>query len=253
MNAHIVTGTVAALMFTAGFGISGCSSNSDQAPSPARAAATTAALSASGRQALVHMREEEKLAHDVYVALDAQSSIFATIAQAEQRHGAAIAGLLGRYGLEDPAAGKGGGEFASPELQALHDELVARGRRSVLEALRVGAAIEELDIRDLEQAKSGAPGDVAMVYDHLQRASRNHLRAFHAQLFARGETYAPTYLDQASYEGIVGGRFEPGGPGRGACDGPCAQGAGLCAQRPCAAGTCPGGGPCAGSGRGRWR
>ncbi|NOR83897.1 MAG: DUF2202 domain-containing protein, partial [Ardenticatenales bacterium] len=76
---------------------------------------------------LLYMREEEKLARDVYLTLfelwDFQS--FANIARSEQTHTDAVQRLLERYDLPDPAGGQSVGEFTNPDLQALYDQLVA--------------------------------------------------------------------------------------------------------------------------------
>ncbi len=54
---------------------------------------------------LSHMREEEKVARDVYKELYKVwgLTIFSNIASSEQKHMDAIKTLLDRYGLEDPA------------------------------------------------------------------------------------------------------------------------------------------------------
>ena len=90
---------------------------------------------------LVFMREEEKLAHDVYVALYEQwdTAIFDNISQSETTHTNAVADLLNSYGIDDPAAGNDAGEFTDPALQAAYDQLVARGAGSLVAALEVGA------------------------------------------------------------------------------------------------------------------
>ncbi len=102
--------------------------------------------------ALLYMREEEKLAHDVYVTLFAQWNLptFQNISRSEQTHTDAVKTLIDRYGLQDPASSSVG-VFTNPDLQALYNDLVARGSQSLAEALKVGAAIEEIDIRDLRK------------------------------------------------------------------------------------------------------
>jgi hypothetical protein len=122
---------------------------------PAFAApATATTLSADEAAGLIFMREEEKLAHDVYVTIYQQYglSIFNNIARSEAPHMAAIKTLLDRYGIADPAAGKAVGVFADAPLQALYNQLVAQGRQSLSAALKVGGAIEESDILDLRSA-----------------------------------------------------------------------------------------------------
>jgi hypothetical protein len=109
-------------------------------------------LSEAEVSALVYMREEEKLAHDVYMTLYATWGlpIFQNISVSEQAHTAAVKTLIERYGLQDPAQATVGA-FTNPDLQALYNELVARGSQSLSEALKVGAAIEEIDILDLQE------------------------------------------------------------------------------------------------------
>ncbi|MEE4204450.1 MAG: DUF2202 domain-containing protein [Halieaceae bacterium] len=163
---------------------------------------------------LVFMREEEKLAGDVYRALYSLHgiNIFQNIANSEDTHTAAVKLLLSRYELADPAEGRADGDFQNADLQQLYDALVARGSASLLDALYVGAAIEELDIADLDTAKSRLDNndDIKLVYDNLQKGSRNHLRAFHRQIVDAGGSYTPEYLSQEAFDDIVNSDFERG-------------------------------------------
>ncbi len=168
---------------------------------------------------LQFMREEEKLAHDVYVTLYEKwdLAVFKSIAASEQKHTDAVAYLLERYDVSDPAAGNDLGEFTDPELQALYDKLVAQGSQSVADALKVGAAIEEIDILDLQARMAGTTNaDILRVYKNLLAGSENHLRAFVTNLKAQtGETYAPQYMSQAAYDAIVAAANGRGNGGRG--------------------------------------
>jgi hypothetical protein len=156
---------------------------------------------------LTYMREEEKLARDVYLALYDQwgQQTFTNIARSEQAHMNAIATLLDRYDIPDPAAGKDLGEFTNPDLQALYDQLVATGSQSLADALKVGLAIEEIDIQDLiEELDAVTHSDVQRVYESLKWGSENHLRAFATALERQtGESYEPEYLDQETYDAIL--------------------------------------------------
>ena len=175
-----------------------------QAPAPV---ATATSLTADEAAGLAFMREEEKLAHDVYAALYEKWGlpVFKNISAAEQTHSDAVKQLLDRYGVEDPAAGNGAGEFTNATLQSLYDTLVAQGILSIADALKVGAAIEEIDILDLEKRmEQTAKADITRVYTNLLKGSENHLRAFVSNLKARGETYMPQYLSQAAYDKIIG-------------------------------------------------
>lgn len=162
---------------------------------------------------LMWMREEEQLAHDVYVVLSElwNLRIFDNISSAETAHIEAVSGLFDLHGLDDPAAGNDTGTFTDPALQRLYDQLVEDGSRSLEAALEVGALIEELDIVDLV-VRSAATDDpeISAVYANLERGSRNHLRAFVSQLDSRGITYIPTQLDPATFDAIVSSDMERG-------------------------------------------
>jgi hypothetical protein len=176
--------------------------------------AASGELSAAEAEALSYMREEEKLAHDVYLTLYEKWGLatFQNIANSEQVHTDAIKSLLDRYGLQDPASSRVG-VFTNPELQALYNTLLAQGSHSLTEALKVGAAIEEIDILDLEERLAQTDNaDIQQVFNNLLRGSRNHLRAFTSALQAEiGEVYQPQYLSPQAYQAIVGAGTEIGG------------------------------------------
>jgi hypothetical protein len=134
---------------------------------------------------LTYMREEEKLARDVYLFLydEWQSRIFKNISLSEQTHMDAIKTLLDRYGIPDPAADKKQGEFTNSELQALYDQLIRDGGVSLVDALHVGVFIEETDIDDLNAGiGSTTHKDIKTVYSNLLAGSLNHLNAFESNL-----------------------------------------------------------------------
>jgi hypothetical protein len=178
--------------------------------------ATPGELSAEESAALLYMREEEKLAHDVYVTLYAQWNlpVFQNISQSEQTHTEAVKALLDRYGLDDPASSDLG-VFTNPDLQVLYSELVARGSQSLAEALKVGAAIEEIDILDLQSRLAQADNaDIQHVFNNLMNGSYNHLRAFVSMLNTQtGETYQPQYLSAEAYQAIINAETGTGGNG----------------------------------------
>ncbi len=182
------------------------------------AAATTtvtpssATLSDEEIAGLLWMRAEEQLAHDVDVALGEMWNlpVFTNIAASESRHIESVVGLLDSFAITDTSAGNAPGVFTDPTIQSLYDTLVVEGSQSVEAALSVGARIEELDIRDLRDRLDATSNQtIRTVYDHLERASGNHLRAFTRQLDQRGETYVPEFLDADDVAEIVDGR-----PGR---------------------------------------
>ncbi len=170
-------------------------------------------LSEAELDSLIKMRQEEKLARDVYLSLQLQwgARIFANIARAEQQHMDMVALLLERYGIEDPAADDTIGVFSDENFEALYTQLVEAGNASYQDALIVGATIEDLDIFDLEEALQDVDNaDIAMVYNNLDKGSRNHLRAFASQLTVLGIPYNPQYIGVEEYEQIVGSEWERG-------------------------------------------
>jgi hypothetical protein len=169
-------------------------------------AVTPGELSHEEIDALLYMREEEKLAHDVYVTLYANWSlpIFQNISQSEQVHTEAIKTLIDRYGLSDPAVDEVG-IFANTDLQAIYDNLVSLGSQSLADALKVSAAVEEIDILDLQKRLGQADNaDIQQVFTSLLKGSENHLRAFTAMLQTQaGESYQPQHLTAEAYQAII--------------------------------------------------
>jgi hypothetical protein len=158
------------------------------ASAPQASAVTVSARVAAGLQ---QMREEEKLARDVYLELDerygAQLPTFANIARSEERHMVAVKRLLTLYRVPDPVKSDVPGVFKDPELQRLYNELVAQGGASLQEALAVGIAIEKLDISDLKTLRAETSrATIKRVYTSLLGGSYNHLAAFNTALVAYG-------------------------------------------------------------------
>ena len=134
---------------------------------------------------MTYMREEEKVARDVYLYLNDTWNlrIYTNIAASEQTHMDAIKNLLDKYSIPDPAAGKGIGEFTDPDLQKLYDDLILQGSVSKVEALKVGVIIEETDIDDLNEGiVTARHNDIKTVYSNLLQGSLNHLDAFEFNL-----------------------------------------------------------------------
>jgi len=165
-------------------------------------------------EGLIFMREEEKLARDVYLTLYNQwdLNVFQNIAASEQTHTDAVKTLLDQYGLEDPMVNDEIGVFINSDLQALYDQLIAQGIQSLEDALKVGGAIEEIDILDLEKyiAQTDNP-NIHLVYENLLKGSRNHLRSFVSTMQRQtGTTYQPQYLPEEEYQTIIGSAIESG-------------------------------------------
>lgn len=163
---------------------------------------------------LLRMREEEKLARDVYTALAKTSKlpIFRNISRAESQHMQSVERLIGGAngsGLTDIP-----GTFSYPDYQQLYQSLVASGMSSPLNALMVGAKIEEMDIADLKRLLTQtANPQVRQVLEHLMQGSQNHLRAFASQIARQGASYNAEFLTQAEFDQIASSSGQGHGQG----------------------------------------
>lgn len=129
---------------------------------------------------LLYLIEEEKLAHDVYTVLGETwgGNTFSNILASESTHQDQVLSLLNTYGLTDPRSAEVG-VFANPDLQALYDQLIAKGTTSQTEAYKVGVLIEETDITDLTTAiNSTTDATIVATLEKLRSASESHLAAF---------------------------------------------------------------------------
>jgi len=170
-------------------------------------------ISEEEKEGLILMREEEKLARDVYVTLAGQWNIpvFSNISRSEQMHMDAVKALLDRYGLEDPVKDDRTGVFTSPKLAELYKSLVEKGSNSLMDALEVGATIEDLDIKDLDELITKTDNqDIIVTYKNLTKGSRNHMRAFSRQITNRGGSYNPQFISMGEYNTILNTPHERG-------------------------------------------
>ncbi len=173
-------------------------------------------LTAEEEAGILLMREEEKLARDVYLTLAEKWNIpvFANIARSEETHMEAMEMLIDRYDLNDPvdeASMDSRGRYSNEEFNVLYADLVKRGSQSLQAAMEVGALIEDLDIADLQRLiEESGNDDVKIVYQNLLKGSRNHLRSFYRQIGRAGTEYSPEYISQGDFNRIVSSRNEKG-------------------------------------------
>jgi hypothetical protein len=166
----------------------------------------TSTLSENEANGLVRMREEEKLARDIYTTLGAKwgMRVFTNIAASEQTHTDAVKVMLDRYFIADPSIDNTVGVFRAPAIQKLYNDLSAKGSQSLADALYVGAMVEDMDIQSLEVLmKETVKEDILALYSNLQKGSRNHMRAFVKSLAATGTTYSPQYISQDEFTVIM--------------------------------------------------
>lgn len=186
---------------------------------------------------LIFMREEEKLARDVYLTLATlypAAATFSTIGtQSEQTHTDTVRDMLAKYGIPDPDpeannlpdsigvfTGKDYGWYFAEKYLAL----VALGKTGLLEAFSVGAFIEELDMLDIVGcpkvivetstvigegqcglAYTDEPALQAM-YTHLVEGSKDHLRAYvkNIEAIIGAGNYVAQVLTQEEVDAILG-------------------------------------------------
>lgn len=157
---------------------------------------------------LKFLREEEKLARDVYVYAYGKypaSIIFNSIAQSEQKHMNSVLNLMDKYGISDSASTEMG-VFNNSNLQTLYNNLTAQSNISIVEALKAGATIEDLDINDIDDfIGNTSKSDLLSVYDNLTCGSKNHIRSFTSQLSSNGVTYIPQFISVEYFNTILSG------------------------------------------------
>ncbi len=150
------------------------------------------------------MREEEKMARDVYAFFYKKFNvrIFGNITKSENQHAAAVLRLINYFKLTDPVK-PAAGEFTNQELQSLYNKFTTEAV-TANDALKTGAFIEEYDIADLRKLIAATDNkDIKFVYGNLLRGSTFHLRAFSLVLKTRGITYVPVILSQEDYNTLI--------------------------------------------------
>ena len=178
----------------------------------------TPELTSDEAEDLTFMREEEKLARDVYIYAYAKYglNVFNNISSSEQTHMDRIGALIVTYDLVDPVTDDTPGVFQNEDLKGLYVALTAQVDESLVTALTVGATIEDLDIKDLEQAiEQATQADIQVAYEGLMCGSRNHLRSFVGLLPQIGGDYTPQFISEGEYEEILASDSEQCGLGAG--------------------------------------
>ena len=196
----------------------------------------TSALDENEETHLIFMREEEKLARDVYITLGKEygknpdlASPFSEIVPSEQNHMDTMLAKLKQFSIDDPNTDDDVGEFTGDDYGSYftkkYDELVSEGSTDYLNALYVGALIEELDMHDIVKCPKEiidiqywieSEEDCGMdytderrlvrSYDSLLKGSENHLRAFVGiiEQFIGYGNYEAQYLTQEEVDEILG-------------------------------------------------
>jgi len=181
---------------------------------------------------LIFMREEEKLARDVYIVLGTlypDSTVFGKIDDSEQRHTDAVRDMLEKYGVKDPSKNDNVGVYTGKQFgwyfTEKFNQLTTLAKNSEFDAYKVGALIEELDMYDIilcprvivetddkinDETECGKlysdNADVVRMLDSLLDGSESHLRAYVKNIEnIQGEgTYEAQYLTQEEVDAILG-------------------------------------------------
>ncbi len=181
---------------------------------------------------LAFMREEEKLARDVYITfseLYPTAEVFFNITASEQRHTDSVLKVMDEFGLEDPNTDNDVGEFTGDEWGTYftinYNALVDQGKKGLLDALYVGALIEELDMHDIiycpeeivdssevieDQYGCGMvytkEESILQLYQNLLNGSASHLKAYvyYIEKYIGEGNYEAQYLSQEEVDDILG-------------------------------------------------
>jgi hypothetical protein len=146
---------------------------------------TSSGLSVTEKDNILYLYEEEKLAHDIYVAMYNLygAYIFNNISESEQRHMDSVAKLISKYELDDSVIDNDPGIFTNLIIQGEYNRLLGDGKQDLTSALWVGVEIEVMDIGDIENMlKETEKADIERVLSNLLDGSKNHLDAFNTQL-----------------------------------------------------------------------
>jgi len=154
---------------------------------------------------ILQLREEEKLARDVYTLLEENwgLSAFSQIKPSEQKHMDAVAKLINRYDLLDPAQ-ESIGIFENQKISSLFETLMTKGEQSEVDALQVGMTVEDVDIYDIDEILSKNDNqDIQVVFTNLRNGSIKHLQRFYTDLKTLGGTYEPQYISQELFDQLT--------------------------------------------------
>lgn len=181
-------------------------------------------LSENEKAGILLMREEEKMARDVYQSLNDKwdQMPFVHISESEINHMARMKLLIDKYQLKDPVEKNADqrGVYENMMLKKLYEELTTSGKTSLEAAFRAGAKVEEVDIRDLKEAMANTSNaEIKSTYSDLINASENHLRAFVRNLKRLDVMYTPVVMNQAAFDAIINNQHGMGmGMGNGKCN-----------------------------------
>jgi len=167
------------------------------------------------KDTLAYMWNEERLAQDIYLALNTlypSQTLYNIATQAEAQHLESVEALIEKYDLNilnetdysggysaDELASYDAGVYSVPEVSSLYNDLYAKGEGSLQEALEVGCMVEVTDINDLNRDIEivGDAEDIRLIFENLRSGSYNHYWAFDNALKAQGVSQGCCVLGDA--------------------------------------------------------
>ena len=156
------------------------------------------------KYALAYMWNEEKMAKDLYLALNElypNQTLYNIATRSETQHEASVENLAEIYDINltnlnnfeyhfdaNELAKYGQGEFFIPEVQETYNTLYEKGSKSLVDALEVGCMVEVTDINDLNKWLDVVKDQPAIVtvFENLRSGSYNHYWAFDNALKSLG-------------------------------------------------------------------
>jgi hypothetical protein len=165
-------------------------------------------LSTAETNALIVVHENQKLSLFVYDSLYAIWGInpFGNIRSAESQHVNFLNDVAGNYALEleTNEPGNSVATFTTPQAETIYQESISKGSLSVVDALKMGARLEEMSLQVLHNAKAVTiKSDLLHTFDILAMGSKNNLQAFNRRLKMYGITYEPGFLEQKDFRNII--------------------------------------------------
>ena len=152
------------------------------------------------KETLAYMWDEERLARDLYLALNSltpSNTLYNIATNAETQHIISVEALIKKYDLNilnttDFSGGYSAealeaindNEFITPVLTTLYNDLYTLGSQSLEDALKAGCMVEVTDINDLDRDIEIVEGaeDVVIVFENLRKGSYSHYWAFDGAL-----------------------------------------------------------------------
>lgn len=206
--------TLGSMMVVVGCGGIGNGSGraTDELPAEVQAAiaAPVSILSQELTDTLAYMGNEERLAYDIYNRLYGEwgTKQFTNIAtRSEYKHISVVQDMIQKYKTSDdvnftnvdlqalgymntPIESMQAGRYDIAVIQDLYDDLIVQGLVSEVEALKVGCAVEVVDVTDLDRdisiAENENATDIVTVFNFLRDGSYKHYWAFDKGLKDRG-------------------------------------------------------------------